>query len=54
MPLYEYVCKDCDQHFSKVLTLHEYEEDKITCPKCGSKNTEQLVTAFYAVTSKKS
>ena len=54
MPQYEYRCEDCRKTFTKVLTLHEYEEGEVFCPYCDSKHVEQLVTPFYAVTSKKS
>jgi len=54
MPIYEYLCKDCRNLFEKILTLAEYDREPIACPKCGSKNVEQELTAFYAVTSKKS
>ncbi|HEY3927702.1 MAG TPA: zinc ribbon domain-containing protein [Candidatus Koribacter sp.] len=53
MPHYEYHCDACDKSFELTLTLHEHEE-KIKCPKCGSKKVQQLVSAFTAVTSKKS
>ena len=54
MPVYDYVCNDCQKSFELVLTLSEHDKDQITCPKCGSKNVEQDAAAFYAVTSKKS
>jgi putative FmdB family regulatory protein len=54
VPQYEYFCQSCQKVFSKVLTLHEYEESEIACPDCGSKDVEQAVTAFFAVGSKKS
>jgi putative FmdB family regulatory protein len=54
MPIYEYLCKDCRNLFEKILTLAEYDREPIACPKCSSKNVEQELTAFYAVTSKKS
>jgi putative FmdB family regulatory protein len=54
MPVYDYVCKDCNKSFELVLTLSEHDKDIIKCPKCGSKNVEQESTAFFAVTSKKS
>lgn len=54
MPVYEYICKDCHKEFEEVLTLTEYESDKIVCPRCGSKNIEQEFAEFFAVTSKKS
>ena len=54
MPTYEYLCKDCHQTFARVLTINAHDRETIVCPKCGSKNVEQELTTFYAVTSKKS
>lgn len=54
MPQYEYFCEVCEKDFTKILTLHEYEEGKVFCPYCGSDRVEQHATAFYAVTGKKS
>jgi len=53
MPVYDYICKDCHKSFELVLTLKEHD-DRIVCPKCGSKNVEQEISEFFAVTSKKS
>jgi putative FmdB family regulatory protein len=54
MPVYDYICNDCNKSFEKVLTLNEHDTDNIVCPHCNSKNVEQETTAFFAVTSKKS
>jgi putative FmdB family regulatory protein len=54
MPVYDYVCKECNKSFEIVLTLHEHEDGKVKCPKCKSKNVEQEPAAFFAVTSRKS
>ncbi|MGB7622122.1 MAG: zinc ribbon domain-containing protein [Terriglobia bacterium] len=54
MPIYEFECLKCKKIFSLVLSLAEYEKKKPACPKCGSKQVEQLVEQFFAVTSKKS
>lgn len=53
MPVYDYICKDCHKSFEVVLTLSEHDQ-AVACPKCGSKNVEQEVAAFFAVTGKKS
>jgi putative FmdB family regulatory protein len=53
MPVYDYVCHDCQETFELIHTLKEHEADA-KCPKCGSKNVEQEATAFYTVTGKKS
>jgi putative FmdB family regulatory protein len=54
MPVYDYICNDCQKVFETVLTLEEHDGKKIRCPRCGGKNVEQEAAAFYAVTSKKS
>ncbi len=54
MPHYEYHCDACKKDFDLLLTMHEHDEAKIKCPKCGSKNVQQLASAVTVVTSKKS
>jgi putative FmdB family regulatory protein len=54
MPVYDYLCKDCNKVFEKILTLAEYEKQAVTCPTCGGRNIEQEFKSFFAVTSKKS
>jgi len=56
MPHYEYFCEDCQKSFDKLLTFneHEHEEQTVVCPFCGGHHVYQMVSAFYAVTSKKS
>lgn len=54
MPVYDYVCRDCNNNFEQTLTLREHDGNKIKCPHCGSRNVEQEAAAFYAVTTKKS
>jgi putative FmdB family regulatory protein len=55
MPQYEFLCHACNKSFSTILTIAEHEkEEPIKCPHCGSTNVEQIYSAFYAVTSKKS
>ncbi|MBZ5535731.1 MAG: zinc ribbon domain-containing protein [Acidobacteriia bacterium] len=54
MPIYEFECLKCKKIFSLVIPLSEYEKKKPECPKCGSKQVEQVVEECYVVTSKKS
>ncbi|MBI4483009.1 MAG: zinc ribbon domain-containing protein [Acidobacteria bacterium] len=54
MPVYDYKCKECGKKFTVTQTLKDYDSKKTKCPKCGSRKVEQLVSAFFAVTSKKS
>ena len=47
MPIFEYVCKDCDHEFEALV----FGSDKAECPKCHSKKlTPQL--SVFAVSSK--
>lgn len=40
MPIYEYICEDCQTHFEKIV-LNKQQE--IACPKCaGQRNAIQL------------
>ena len=40
MPIYEYVCKDCETPFEKLLFN---TKEKVTCPSCGgSRHALQL------------
>jgi putative FmdB family regulatory protein len=54
MPTYDYVCEDCKKHFSVVLTIKKHESARVRCPKCDSRRVRQLVSQFFAVTSRKS
>ncbi|WP_273368722.1 FmdB family zinc ribbon protein [Alicyclobacillus herbarius] len=54
MPMYVFLCKDCNKEFNIVLRISELEKGNVKCPHCGSGKVEQQVAAFSAVTSKKS
>lgn len=54
MPTYEYVCKDCNNRFTLILSIAEYENLLLACPRCKSRKVEQMPSAFFAVTSRKS
>ena len=45
MPLYEYTCGDCDTQFEKLVKSMSGDE-KIECPKCGSKKTARALSVF--------
>ncbi len=56
MPEYEFVCEKCNNEFSEIMSVGEFEKkkDKIRCPKCKSKKVRQIITGFQVITSKKS
>lgn len=54
MSQYAFHCADCNKEFTQQHHISDVEKAEIECPNCGSKNVHQLVSAFSAVTSKKS
>ena len=45
MPVYEYACMDCKKVVD-VLVRRIGQEGKATCPACGGKNIERLISSF--------
>ena len=54
MPTYEYWCEKCRKRFSVVQLMSAHTSRRPACPKCKSRETRQLLSAFYAKTIKKS
>lgn len=46
MPIYEYRCIDCNKKF-EVLTFKS--KFSPSCPRCGSKNVEKIVSLFRRI-----
>ncbi len=47
MPIFEYICKDCQHQFEALV----YGKEKAACPKCQSKKLEPQLSVF-AVSAK--
>lgn len=43
MPLYDYICLDCQKRFDVFMTYAEYGTRRITCTACGSKNVRRRI-----------
>jgi putative FmdB family regulatory protein len=43
MPIYEYICNDCETRFEKIV-INRQEE--IACPKCASKKASFQLSVF--------
>jgi putative FmdB family regulatory protein len=54
MPMYEYFCESCQKEFTSLQTLDEHDHEAVRCPQCGGDKVHQMVSSFFAVTSKKS
>ena len=44
MPLFEYRCTKCEHVFEELQSASD--TTKPTCPKCGSKKTERILSTF--------
>jgi putative FmdB family regulatory protein len=49
MPIFEYICKECDHRFEALI----YGKEKAECPKCHAKKLEPQLSVF-AVSAKSS
>lgn len=47
MPIFEYICKECDHQFEALV----YGSEKASCPKCQSKKLKPQLSVF-AVSAK--
>ncbi|MGC2063943.1 MAG: zinc ribbon domain-containing protein [Thermodesulfovibrionales bacterium] len=45
MPIYEYMCNACSEKFS-LLQSYSAAGDGAECPKCASKETRKIISAF--------
>jgi len=45
MPIYEYICSDCDQQFEKLVFK---TKEKIACPQCGGQRNKMLLSVVAA------
>jgi putative FmdB family regulatory protein len=54
MPTYAYLCEKCGADFTKIMSIREYGEAQVTCPKCKSPEVKQQLTEFISKTSRKS
>lgn len=43
MPIYEYICEECETHFERIVINKQQE---ITCPKCASKKATIQLSVF--------
>jgi putative FmdB family regulatory protein len=45
VPIYEYQCQECGEHFDKFVRSFSAEAD-VVCPKCGSQNIRKGFSTF--------
>ncbi|MGD2295428.1 MAG: zinc ribbon domain-containing protein [Candidatus Aminicenantes bacterium] len=44
MPIYEYICKKCGNHFEALVSIGG--EKNVSCESCGNKNIQKLFSSF--------
>jgi len=47
MPIYEYVCKDCQEVFETLRSMSQ-ADDRIACISCGKENTRRKPSVCYS------
>ena len=45
MPIYEYVCMECESHFEELVRMGQTET---SCPDCGASNVRKQFSVFAA------
>jgi putative FmdB family regulatory protein len=45
MPIYEFVCMECEHHFEELMRL---DEEAPSCPECGSPRSNRQFSVFAA------
>jgi putative FmdB family regulatory protein len=50
MPLYEYICQDCGNHFDALRSMKDADKP-IHCSQCDSENTSRQLSLFFAQSS---
>ncbi|HXE72877.1 MAG TPA: zinc ribbon domain-containing protein [Candidatus Nitrosotenuis sp.] len=43
MPIYEYLCQSCNQHFEKLI---RGGTEEVACPSCGQTQVRRLLSSF--------
>ncbi len=48
MPIYEFECRQCGNRFSQFFRRMSSSDEKLdaTCPRCGSTDTQRIVSSF--------
>lgn len=47
MPIYEYLCKDCEERFDALRPIAKADAP-IACVKCGGADTSRAISVFFA------
>ncbi|MCB0131144.1 MAG: zinc ribbon domain-containing protein [Caldilineaceae bacterium] len=45
MPMYEYVCNECQELFEKLIPMSQADKPQV-CPKCGGTHANRQLSSF--------
>jgi putative FmdB family regulatory protein len=45
MPMYEYVCMKCEEHFEELVR----GDEEVTCPTCGATSVTRQLSTFAMI-----
>ncbi|RPH60909.1 MAG: zinc ribbon domain-containing protein [Chloroflexi bacterium] len=48
MPIYEYLCLDCDKKFEIIRPISQ-SDAPLKCAKCGGERVKRSIAVFYAM-----
>lgn len=57
MPMYEYICRECEKSFERPEHLADHlapGKKKPKCPHCGSRKVEPQISTSFVKTARKS
>ncbi len=54
MPTYVFMCNNCRESFSLIMSISDHEKGNFICPTCEGKDVRQEITTFQTKTSRKS
>lgn len=53
MPIYEYICQDCQTRFEMIRSMKKADTD-LNCVKCQSENVKRRISLFNAASGSRS
>jgi putative FmdB family regulatory protein len=48
MPIYEYLCQDCDKKFEVIRSMSQADAP-LKCQECGGEHVKRKLAVFYAM-----
>ena len=46
MPIFEFVCQQCQDTFEELMSFADMEAGEAACPKCGSRKVARALSSF--------